>query len=219
MRQIQPDLWEAATESPFPGLTTHAYLLRREQGNVLFYATANSDELAAMADLGGVAYHFLSHRDEFGDSLAEVRERYGAQLGCHRLEQDDCARYCLPDRLFGERALLLDDVEVIPTPGHSPGSVCFVARGHGNRRYLFTGDTLYCAGPGRWRAGYIPGHSTRDDALGMISSLAVIRELAPDLVISSAFSGDTGYQAMAPGDWPGYVDEALAGLQAVLDAD
>lgn len=30
MKQIQPDLWETEVESPFPGLTTHAYLLTRE---------------------------------------------------------------------------------------------------------------------------------------------------------------------------------------------
>jgi hypothetical protein len=36
MRQVQPDLWETEVESPFPGLTTHAYLYQRVQGNVLF---------------------------------------------------------------------------------------------------------------------------------------------------------------------------------------
>ena len=36
MRQIQTDLWETDVDSPFPGLTTHAYLLTRDDGNVLF---------------------------------------------------------------------------------------------------------------------------------------------------------------------------------------
>jgi hydroxyacylglutathione hydrolase len=26
MRQVRADLWETNTDSPFPGLTTHAYL-------------------------------------------------------------------------------------------------------------------------------------------------------------------------------------------------
>ncbi|GAB3270084.1 MBL fold metallo-hydrolase [Parahaliea aestuarii] len=216
MRQIQADVWETATESPFPGLTTHAYLFRRDRGNVLFYATSIQSELDAMQELGGVSYHFLSHRDEFGVSLSRVRENFGAKLGCHELEKEDCAKYCQPDILFTGREQLLDDVEVVPVPGHSPGSVCFLVTASG-KRYLFTGDTIYCAGEGHWRAGYIPGFSTVEDARGMIDSLAVIRGLEPDVVLSSAFSGDTGYQAMSPGDWPGYVDDALAGLRLEIE--
>ena len=34
-------------------------------------------------------------------------------------------------------------VRVIHTPGHTPGSVCYLAGNH-----LFTGDTLYSQGPG-----------------------------------------------------------------------
>lgn len=37
VRQIRSDLWETRTDSPFPGLTTHAYLWTRPAGNVLFY--------------------------------------------------------------------------------------------------------------------------------------------------------------------------------------
>lgn len=36
-------------------------------------------------------------------------------------------------------------LRVIHTPGHTPGSVCFYAPG-----YLFSGDTLFCMGVGRW---------------------------------------------------------------------
>lgn len=53
MKQIQADLWETAVESPFPGLTTHAYLLQRRDGNVLFYNTGHAQEIDAIAPLGG----------------------------------------------------------------------------------------------------------------------------------------------------------------------
>ncbi len=36
MRQVLADLWETGTDSPFPGLTTHAYLWT--SGNRLFYS-------------------------------------------------------------------------------------------------------------------------------------------------------------------------------------
>jgi glyoxylase-like metal-dependent hydrolase (beta-lactamase superfamily II) len=43
-------------------------------------------------------------------------------------------------------ALRIGDVAVIAlhTPGHTPGSVCYVAEG-----FLFSGDTLFPAGPGK----------------------------------------------------------------------
>ncbi|MEO9587961.1 MULTISPECIES: hypothetical protein [Marinobacter] len=56
MRQIQTDVWETDVESPFPGLTTHAYLLTRDDGNVLFYNTGHHHEIDRMAELGGVAH-------------------------------------------------------------------------------------------------------------------------------------------------------------------
>jgi hypothetical protein len=89
MRQVQPDVWETDVETPFPGLTTHAYLLIRNQGNVLFYNTGHLHEIDKMAELGGVAYQYLSHRDELGKSLNEIRRRFGTQLGGHSREQPE----------------------------------------------------------------------------------------------------------------------------------
>ena len=37
-------------------------------------------------------------------------------------------------------------LEVLPTPGHTPGGVCLYAKDEG---VLFSGDTLFCAGYGR----------------------------------------------------------------------
>jgi hydroxyacylglutathione hydrolase len=46
MRQIRPDLWETAPDSPFEGLTTHAYLWTPpDRGNALFYNTAGDQDL------------------------------------------------------------------------------------------------------------------------------------------------------------------------------
>ena len=33
MKQVQPDVWETESYSPFSGLNTHAYLLTRPDGN------------------------------------------------------------------------------------------------------------------------------------------------------------------------------------------
>ena len=92
MRQIQPDLWETVVDSPFPGLTTHAYLLTREDGNVLFYNTSELQELDQMVALGGVRYQYLSHLDELGDSINVIQARFGTLLGGHAREQAEFAR-------------------------------------------------------------------------------------------------------------------------------
>lgn len=209
MRQIQPDLWETTVERPLPGLTTHAYLLTHETGNVLFYNTGLAGEIEQLAALGGVARHYLSHRDELGESINTIRDRYGALLGGHAREQEEFARIRRPDILFERREVHVDRIEVIPTPGHTPGSTCFFVRSADGRSYLFTGDTLWLAGGGRWKAGYLSGISDRG---ALRASLLTLRELRPDLVVSSAFAGETGFMEMSPDAWPGHVEQALAQL-------
>lgn len=43
MKQIYPDLWQTSLEHPFgPQMSTHAYLLTRGTGSVLFYSSGHS---------------------------------------------------------------------------------------------------------------------------------------------------------------------------------
>lgn len=207
MRQVQDDVWETETESPFPGLTTHAYLLTRDDGNVLFYNTGRRREIERMAELGGVAFQFLSHRDELGETINLIRERFGARLGGHVREQDEFARVRTPDILFDARETLLGNIEVIPAPGHTPGSTCFLVHSPNGRRYLFTGDTLYRGEDGTWRPGLLP-FSDRDS---LVESLETLGTLEPDVVFSSAFAGETGFQEIR-GKWSDHVAKALAAL-------
>lgn len=204
MKQVLPDIWETEVENPAPGLTTHAYLLVRDDGNVLFYNTGHIHEIDRMADLGGVMYQYLSHRDELGESLKMIRERYGARLGGHAREYEDFARICEPDILFDQREMQLGNIEVIPTPGHTPGSTCFLVHSPFGKRYLFTGDTLYLSRDGAWKPGLLPG----SDREALAESLELLRGLEPDVVFSSAFAGDAGFQ-INPADWAGQVGRAL----------
>jgi len=216
MKQILTDVWETAVESPFPGLTTHAYLLTRKDGNVLFYNTGNRNEIDAMADLGGVAYQFLSHEDEVGETLNDIAERFNAKLASHKKERESVARIREPDILFQQQETLLGNIEVLPTPGHSPGSTCFLVHSPQEKHYLFTGDTLFSNGKGGWSAGFIPGHTTPEDGRVLLETLSFLRTLEPDVVFGSAFAGDTGYQEMPPGEWAEKVDQASVALQTRL---
>lgn len=209
MQQIFPDLWETTVENPAPGLYTHAYLLLREDGNVLFYNTGHQHEIDEMAKLGGVAYQYLSHQDELGESLTLIRQRFGARLGGNVREQAEFARYLQPDILFDQRETHLGNIDVIPTPGHTPGSTCFLVTSKDGKRYLFTGDTLYRNPEGHWKAGFIPGYSDKET---LKESLKLLQGFKPDVVICSGFEGGKSYQVMDPADWAGHVQKALERL-------
>lgn len=209
MKQVQSDLWETEVESPVPGLTTRAYLLTRHAGNLLFYNTSHGHEIENMAKLGGVAYQFLSHQDELGASLNVIRSRFGAKLGGSVHEQAEFAKIRVPDITFDKREKLLGCIEVIPTPGHTPGSTCFLVESDSGKRYLFTGDTIYFSKAKEWKAGFIPGISDLD---ALTESLGILQELEPDFVLSSGSDGGGGYQEMAPGDWFLHVNHARSRL-------
>lgn len=210
MRRIRPDLWETTTDRPAPGLTTHAYLWRPpDGGNVLFYNTGSGADLDEIEQLGGVADQYLSHQDEVAPTLSTIARRFGGRLHVHAAEASVAAEHHPPDVTFEVRHVDDRGVEVIPTPGHTIGSTCFVVEGAGGLRYLFTGDTLLREKDGRWFAGNVPGVS---DPAGLASALALLAELDPDVVVSSAFTGDAGAHVIGDRTWRDCVDEALAGL-------
>jgi hydroxyacylglutathione hydrolase len=74
MKEIFAGVWQTTLENPFPGLNTHAYLIRRDEGNVLFYNTSNEDDLKKILELGGIETQFISHRHESGRSLKKLNQ-------------------------------------------------------------------------------------------------------------------------------------------------
>ena len=72
MRQLESDLWQSTVHRSGI-LSTHAYFLERRGGNVLFYNTGDERDLDRIAELGGIRYQLLSHRDESGPSLDRIR--------------------------------------------------------------------------------------------------------------------------------------------------
>jgi hydroxyacylglutathione hydrolase len=210
MRPIRADLWETQVDSPFPGLTTHAYLWTGGAfGNVLFYGTQTDAEFDDLAALGGVAHHYLSHRDEAGPMLARVAQRFGAQLHAPAAEINEIGQHAHVDVPLSTRHVDGNGIEVIPTPGHTPGSTCYLVPGANGRQYLFTGDTLFVGDDGSWTAGYIPPIS---DAESLADSLRVLGPLRPDLVISSAFAGRSAVHVSAGSQWADSVAQARSKL-------
>jgi hydroxyacylglutathione hydrolase len=206
MRKVLSDLWQTRTDSPFPGLTTHAFLWTGR--NALFYSTATDADFSELEDLGGISDQYLSHRDEAGPMLTKIADHFDSTLHAPAAELLEIGQHAHVDVPLGSRHVDVNGVEIIPTPGHSPGSTCYLVNG-AEGAYLFTGDTLVYGDAGNWWAGYIPGIA---DADALADSLRLLRTLNPDVVISSAFQGDSAVHHIQPGRWTDHIDEALKGL-------
>ncbi len=124
------------------------------------------------------------HVDHTGANV-EIKERYKVPIAMHSadlpfLEESLQLEFGLllgarptprPDRLLsdGDRIKIGQfDLQVIHTPGHSPGSVCFYTSG-----LLFSGDTLFCGGLGRTD---LPGGSWKDLAASLRSRILTYPE-------------------------------------------
>jgi len=113
---------------------------------VLVDAPAEADEILKQLKGTHPRYMLITHRhtDHVG-ALSELKSKLRIPIGSHRLDASG-----LPLR----PEILLDDDEEVPfgrmslkvlhTPGHTPGSVCFLIG-----KYLISGDTLFPGGPGK----------------------------------------------------------------------
>ena len=211
LTKIDDDLYQTRMDSPFPGLTTHAYLWRRPAGNVLFYSPAGEAEFDAIDELGGVSAQYLSHLDEAGPNLTRIADRFGRRLHAPAAELAEISEHGHVDvPLDAVRHVDVNDVEVLPTPGHSPGSTCYLVTGAGGEHYLFTGDTIFPAGDGTWSTFVVPG---RGDTAAMRDSIKLLGTVQPDIVISSAFAGETPIEAVDATRWSEIIDQAMASVK------
>ena len=88
--------------------------------------------------------------------LAEVQRRFGARLHAPAAELARDRQHAHVDVPLAGRHVDSYGIEVIPTPGHSPGSTSYLVPGVNGQPYLFTGDTIMLGAEGDWVAGYIP---------------------------------------------------------------
>ena len=130
------------------------------------------DVLARLKQLG-LRARYLVHTHAHFDHIADVGRLRESTRQLALLHHADLPLYHDQPRLvklFGMPALppvvdldgdledgtrfTLGDVtcDVLHTPGHTPGSVCFAIAGAGNTR-LLTGDTLFAGAIGRWDLG------------------------------------------------------------------
>ncbi|TAM92814.1 MAG: MBL fold metallo-hydrolase [Jatrophihabitans sp.] len=141
-----------------------------------------------------------AHDDHVGAAVA-FADRYGAPV---RLHPGDAMLWSRVhgDRMFtpladGESLAVAGvELQVLHTPGHSPGSVCFWLPALGT---LFSGDTLFHGGPGA------TGRSFSDFATIIASIRERLLTLPADTVVRTGHGPQTSVGAEAP-----HLDEWIA---------
>jgi glyoxylase-like metal-dependent hydrolase (beta-lactamase superfamily II) len=127
---------------------TNAYILicRNTAESVVVDAPADAAKILAVLDGTTPRYILITHNhmDHTG-ALAELKSNLGLPVAAH---PDDAGRMPVSaDQLLNDGDVIsFGDIElsVLHTPGHTPGSTCFLSES-----ILIAGDTLFPDGPGR----------------------------------------------------------------------
>jgi len=119
-------------------------------------------EMALQLELNVVYLaHTHAHLDHIG-ATATIQKKTGAKTGLHEDDMFLCEKLSVQTAFFGLPPLPVPDIDqflkdgatltfgrerlnVLHTPGHTPGSVCF----HHDQIGLLTGDTLFAGSVGR----------------------------------------------------------------------
>ena len=196
-------LYASEPESlPFaPTLNIRAFLLRRDGGNVLIYSTTTlGSDGSAIEALGGISRHYLNHRHE----ALFASDWVDAPLFVHERERRSVAQTYHVRASFSRRHALDDDLEAIPTPGHTSGATAYLWDS-GENRVLFTGDTIYLD-EDEWVAAVLPS----SDRSIYIDSLELLRELEFDVLVPwAASAGKPFYAAIDRADAQRRIDAIL----------
>lgn len=118
---------------------------------VLIDAAASADEILAEASEYSFERILVTHGHfDHIDALDTFRDRLSVPWAMHPDDVEIAGR--VPDEMLGDgQSIRFGEVaiHVIHTPGHTPGSVCFVIE-----PVVLSGDTLFPGGPGATRWEY-----------------------------------------------------------------
>ena len=117
--------------------------------SVLVDVPAEATEILKAAEGTNPRYILITHNhmDHIG-ALSELRSRLRIPVGAHRLDAKGLP--LRPDILLedGEEVSCGNmSLRVLHTPGHTPGSLCFLVGKH-----LISGDTIFPGGPGKTKS-------------------------------------------------------------------
>jgi glyoxylase-like metal-dependent hydrolase (beta-lactamase superfamily II) len=136
IEQVFETVWSLGHQTP-KSFDAHSYFVRAPAGNLLVDVPSVDDEVVNFLDQrGGLKWIFLTHRDDVGD-CARFVQRFGATALIHSADRSAAD---FPVTTFEDDFKLAEGLQVICTPGHTPGSACLLYAAHGG--VLFSGDHL-----------------------------------------------------------------------------
>ena len=177
IRASQPHALPFATS-----LHVRAFLLARDGGDLLIYSAPGAPR--------GATRQYLNHWHEAGFAAGD----FDAPVFVNEHDREAVERTAPVAHVFSKRHVMGGDFDVIPTPGHTPGATAFLWD-NGDRRYLFTGDSIYLSD-----GGWIGAVLDSSDRAAYISSLELIRELDFDVLVPWAASAGQPYYAETDAD-------------------
>jgi hypothetical protein len=151
-----------------------SYVLQRPAGNMVVYNSPGIDAAAAdIAKLGAPSRLLINHAHEAMYGTPEL----GMPIWAHRDDRAEIGNSLAVSGQFDSRQMIDDDLEVIPTPGHTAGTTSYLWD-NGEHRFLFTGDFIWIE-DGEWKAVVL------DPTLrhAYLRSLAIVRDLDFDVLV------------------------------------
>lgn len=115
-----------------------SYLILRDDGNVLVDSPRFARPLVERIEaLGGLRYMYLTHMDDVADH-AKFADHFGCERILHAADIRPGTRG-VEIKVEGDAPVALaPDLTLIPTPGHTRGSMCLLF----DDTFLFTGDHI-----------------------------------------------------------------------------
>jgi hypothetical protein len=183
LQEIFPSLFwlrspKRAAATPF------TYVLRRPSGNLLLGTKENLSSFTdALESLGGIESILLGDRHHALPHSAAFARQCGVALTASDIEAKALrqAGVEVGNALPHARAQFADDLEIIPTPGHTRGAFSYLWT-NGKRRYLFIGDTLVPQ-EGAWEF-----YVTRANRAEMLRTVQLLATLKFDVILSNSFT-------------------------------
>ena len=127
---------------------TNAYIIICQQTGDSVLIDAPSSAGTIMERLKGTNPKYIllthNHMDHTG-ALSELHSKLKVPLGVHAADSKNLPSP--PERLLNDGDVVLfgkAKLEVLHTPGHTPGSLCFKIG-----KFLVSGDTIFLGGPGK----------------------------------------------------------------------
>lgn len=160
-----------------------SFFVKRDGGNLLFPCFSNSstihDRFNDIANKGGLQAQLLGDSHFKTPHCDEVATHFAAPLYCSEPEAPDVVPKLKQVVVFPfKQHELFPGVEVIPTPGHRPGGVCYLIALNG-KKFLFAGDAIWHDGE-EWKA-----FPTKAGMKHMKASLKTLVEVEFDVLLAN----------------------------------